>query len=236
MTNPTPKSIIIVGSGVFGLSTAYALSQRSLYTNTQITVLDRSPFPSPDGSSIDTSRIVRTDYSDPAYASLASAAQAEWRKQGPSDLGGEGRYTESGVVLVADKGVQGEEYVKKSWENVRKLMEKAGDENALRELGSRELIEKEVGTGGGAGDWGYLNRRSGWADAEAGMRWLRRQVEATGKVEFVLAQVEALLREEKKVIGVSLKGGKEIRADLTVCPSQTIGHSSPRKKPPADRI
>lgn len=106
----SPSSIQIVGSGVFGLSTAYALAQRPAYAKAQITVVDRSPFPSPDGSSIDASRIIRADYKDPAYASLAAAAQEEWRKQGKDELGGEGRYTESRLVLVADRGVQGEHY------------------------------------------------------------------------------------------------------------------------------
>src|ERR1700712_2205203 len=117
MAPDPPPSILILGSGVFGLSTALALSTRPSFKHTTITVLDRSPFPSPDGSSVDTSRIIRADYSDPAYASLAASAQEIWRQQGPSDLGGEGRYSESGLVLAADKGRQGEKYVRESLEN-----------------------------------------------------------------------------------------------------------------------
>ncbi|KAG0649829.1 L-pipecolate oxidase [Hyphodiscus hymeniophilus] len=210
------SSILIIGSGVFGLSTAHALSQRPSFSSTTITVLDRSPFPSPDGSSIDTSRIIRADYSDPAYASLAAAAQEEWRKQGPNDLGGEGRYTESGLVLVADRGAPGEHYVRESQANVCSLMATAGDRDAVCELPTRASIEEALGTGGGSGDWGYINRRSGWADAEGGMVWLRRKVELSGRVGFRHVEVETLIKEGKKVVGVKLADGEKVRADLVI--------------------
>jgi sarcosine oxidase/L-pipecolate oxidase len=215
MTSP-PTSIFIVGSGVFGLSTAYALAQRPTYSNTKITVLDRSPFPSPDGSSIDTSRIVRADYSDPAYAALASAAQSEWRKQGANELGGEGRYTECGLVLVADKGVQGEEYVRESCENVKNLSSAAGDKDAIQELATRTEIDAAVGTGGGNGDWGYINRRSGWADAEAGVRFMRSRVEGTGRVTFLQGEAQSLIKDGSKVTGVKLADGQTLKAELVI--------------------
>jgi len=91
------------------------------------------------------------------------------------------------------------------------MMEKTGDRDAVRDLGGRAEIEKCVGTGGGSGDVGYVNWRSGWADAEGGMRWLRRQVEGTGRVEFECEEVLQLVREGKRVVGVKTKGGKELK-------------------------
>ncbi len=211
-----PPSILIIGSGVFGLSTALSLSRRPQYSQTVITVLDRSPFPSSDGSSIDTSRIIRADYSSPAYASLAARAQKEWRKTGPSDLGGEGRYWESGLVLVADTGRQGEQYVKSSWENVQNIMKQDGDLDGVSELPNGEAIMAAVGTGGGSGDWGYINRRSGWADAEASMCWLRRAVESTDRIKFLHGEAEQLLKSGKKVHGAVLRDGRTIEADLVI--------------------
>jgi sarcosine oxidase/L-pipecolate oxidase len=216
MARSPPSSILIVGSGVFGLSTAYSLSLTPFYIHTKIQVLDRSHFPSPDGSSIDTSRIIRADYHDAAYANLAAQAQCEWRKQGPEDLGGERRYSESGLVLVADAGVQGEEYVKGSYENVVRMMKEAGDGEGVEALEDREAIEKMVGTGGGSGCTGYVNRRSGWANAEAGMRWLRGKVEGTKRVNFLHAEVVKLVKEDRKVIGVRLKSGEILKAELVI--------------------
>jgi len=104
-----PSSILIVGSGAFGLSTAWALARRDAFSQCSITILDRSDPSKPDvflardAASIDTSRIIRADYSDPAYAALAVEAQLEWRKQAePTDLGAQGRYNESGLIVVAD--------------------------------------------------------------------------------------------------------------------------------------
>jgi FAD dependent oxidoreductase len=61
-------SVLIVGAGVFGLSTALHLA-RDGYTN--ITVLDRSPVPSPYSAGNDLNKIVRAEYEDPFYAELA---------------------------------------------------------------------------------------------------------------------------------------------------------------------
>jgi len=48
MASFPPKEILILGSGVFGLSTAYALAQRPSFASSKITVVDRSPFPAPE--------------------------------------------------------------------------------------------------------------------------------------------------------------------------------------------
>lgn len=213
-----PSSILILGSGVFGLSTAYALTQNPNFSQTTITVLDRSPFPSPDGSSIDTSRIIRPDYKDPAYAALAAQAQNQWRQQGSDELGGQGRYSESGLCLVADEGKQGMGYVEASLENVKVLHEQDGHVDGLKVLESKEEIEQFLGFGGGSGNWGYINFRSGWADAEAAMRWLRKRAEATSRINFRVGEVEKLATavDGRTVHGAVCNDGTIITADLTI--------------------
>jgi glycine/D-amino acid oxidase-like deaminating enzyme len=47
-----PGMILIVGAGVFGLSTALALCERQDFNDTSIVVIDRCPFPAPDGASV----------------------------------------------------------------------------------------------------------------------------------------------------------------------------------------
>lgn len=223
-----PKSILIIGSGAFGLSTALSLTKRPEWSSTDITVLDRAPqFPAQDGSSIDSSRIVRADYADPAYAALAEAAQREWRKPGPDSIGGEGRYTESGFILAADTGPLVREtggvtvktglgYCKSSYANTREIAQREGRPGSVVELKDRAAIAGAAASGAAFGDWGYLNESSGWADAEASMMWLYRKVVATGRVKFVSGTVERLETEGERVTGVRLKDGSSLNAEFVI--------------------
>jgi len=47
-----PRSILIIGSGVFGLSTVYSLCKNILFKNVEITLVDRAEFPASDGASV----------------------------------------------------------------------------------------------------------------------------------------------------------------------------------------
>ena len=218
----TPDSILIVGSGLFGLSTAWALTKRSQYDNTIITIVDnaRGQFPPVDAASVDTSRIIRADYADPDYSALGALCQDEWRKQKDHELGGQGRYSESGFLVMASASEPkvgkktGMEYVKKSWENVDSLAKKTGAPEKVTIYDGRKALQDHIGTKGAPGDWGYLNKMSGWADNGAAMKWLYEQVEKTGRINFVDAEVKELVTEGKKVIGAMLKDGGTLRADV----------------------
>ncbi|KAF2135923.1 uncharacterized protein K452DRAFT_292821 [Aplosporella prunicola CBS 121167] len=241
-SSPVPASILIVGSGVFGLTTAYSLARNPAYSKTTITVVDRQGFPSPDASSIDTSRIIRPDYADPAYAALAYEAQDLWR----GAWGADGRYTETGLCLTAEPGCA--DYVNKSLENVRALeavreevlrataqtantaVQRDNDAQparpALQELRSAAEISRIHTFGGTNGSVGYVNWTSGWADPEASMAHLQALVAATGRVAFVRATVTRLLfahaettvpsAQSSRVLGAALDDGRELRAEVTV--------------------
>jgi sarcosine oxidase / L-pipecolate oxidase len=62
------QNILIVGAGVFGLSTALHLGQDG-YSN--ITVIDRESLPSSCSAGNDLNKIVRAEYEDPFYTELA---------------------------------------------------------------------------------------------------------------------------------------------------------------------
>lgn len=240
----SPSSLLIIGSGVFGLSTALALTRRPEFSSCSIIVVDRSDaasgvFPAVDAASVDTSRIIRADYADSAYADLGAQAQLQWRKQtDPTDLGAQGRYTESGLLLVADgpapppntppapptdldkTKLTGMDYARLSWANVLSL---ASDNPALarqiRELPDAAAIRVASRTGGSgstSGTWGYINEGSGWADAGASMAWLYKQVKQTQRVTFVAGTVVTLDRAGNKVTGATLSDGRVLSADLVV--------------------
>ncbi|KAH9050938.1 FAD dependent oxidoreductase [Lactarius deliciosus] len=122
------ESIIIVGAGCFGISTAYHLLQRG-YTN--VTVLDRSEkLPAPDAASTDINKIVRTSYPDVFYTQLARDAIQEWNK---SDEWGD-CYRGCGVLVIggADDDDAEQPYSSKAYANdvatgVRTLRFSSGD-------------------------------------------------------------------------------------------------------------
>ncbi|KAJ5092452.1 hypothetical protein NUU61_007322 [Penicillium alfredii] len=71
------SEVLIIGTGVFGISTTYHLAQQST-TPSSITVPDQAPLPSPHAASIDVNKIVCADYSSPLYMDLALEAMDAW--------------------------------------------------------------------------------------------------------------------------------------------------------------
>ena len=215
---PIPSSILIVGAGVFGLSTALALAQRPAFHNTTLTLLERQPFPAADGASTDTSRIIRADYADDAYALLAHEAAQAWR--GP--LGADGRFMPSGLCLVTnDASPAGARYLSRSLANVRarlRLPEGPRARGGVTVLRDAAAVRDVMGAmGGDAGQAGYVNWTSGWAHAADAMRYVRAQVEATGRVRFRQAEVRRLVGGDGgAVVGVETTAGETLTAELTV--------------------
>jgi sarcosine oxidase/sarcosine oxidase subunit beta len=73
---PDRLSVIIVGAGIMGLCTAWALARRGH----KVTVLDQHAIPNPAGSSYDEHRIIRHAYGAMhGYARLMPQAFAAWR-------------------------------------------------------------------------------------------------------------------------------------------------------------
>ncbi|KAL4935803.1 hypothetical protein BDV06DRAFT_118826 [Aspergillus oleicola] len=209
-----PENILIVGGGVFGLSTALSLSHR--HPHSKITLLESSPtIPNPHGSSVDTSRIIRADYSNLTYAKLASEAVDLWRS---TEWGAEGRYTQNGLLLVyPDGNSTAKEYTTKSYHNVKGLGEDAQFLPTKRDvLTAAPAYGETLNVAGG-----YVNWSSGWADAEAGVRFAKEKLDREGKVIFRTGEVSQLLfspSDNKTITGVVLNDTNKttITADLVI--------------------
>ena len=162
------------------------------------------------------------DYADRAYAALGAEAQKLWRQE----WGQENRYHEVGLCFTAEPGK--EAYVASSMENVQSLilaeLEVNGPDAASSVLDSIQILNglhdmlSVTKTGGASGTHGYLNRRSGWADADASMRFGRKKLESYHRVKFVTGTVTRLLFSATRdvVEGAVLDDGRVLRADLTV--------------------
>ncbi|KAK5940126.1 hypothetical protein PMZ80_007544 [Knufia obscura] len=223
-TDSSPKDILIVGAGVFGLSTAIALLERPQYNNSRITVIDSSQtLPNPVGSSVDASRIIRADYANPSYAKLACLAQTHWRDQTPAGWGGQGRYTQTGFVLTGEQGQ--EAYVREAMHNVQDLARQGlpMELDKIQQLNNLSDIRKATGLVGVSGETGYANWNSGWADAEACVAFAINKIKShpnnEGRVSIKPNTKVAHLTfapTTQQCTGVQLTNSTTISANLTI--------------------
>ncbi|KAL9126903.1 MAG: hypothetical protein Q9217_004117 [Psora testacea] len=244
---------------VLNVSTFHALLLSPFYQTTTLTLLDHylpilspaQPIAShnslletqnPHAASIDSSRIIRADYANPAYTKLAREAQGKWRAGFGKSSNGRDVYWQSGIVVSA--GREGNEYVQSAQRNCEEL----GYETESLQGG--RAIRRGVGFGGirggeeeggeeSVGFSGYINGASGWADAGAAMAGLmeevvrlarqrNRDMEAkggVGKVSFKTAKARRLLFTESasannhnrsRIVGVVLEDGAVLKAHLTI--------------------
>lgn len=188
------EPVLIVGAGVFGLSTALNLASRG-YSN--VTVLDRAPPPVPDGSSVDVSRVIRCDYADPFYAKLAREAIDEWCQEPWKP-----HFHNTGFVLASETP---DEYIDKCKGNLRQEGHKIIDFDT-----SAELVQKFPAFPSSIGQLrGYINPTGGWANAEGAIRLLAEICVAKG-VSFVSGPrgtVKSLIIEGTRVEGVETLAG-----------------------------
>lgn len=137
--------LIVVGGGVFGLSTALEAGRRGRRT----LCVDRGGVPNPVAASYGPSRKIRSTYLDPHYTRLAVEAMAEWRRL-ETETGTE-LYVAAGNLNVSDGAADThldtlEANARRGGAKVRRL-----DADALRRefpqfrRGRRALLEEEAG-------------------------------------------------------------------------------------------
>lgn len=225
--NQVPEKILVLGTGVFGLTLLWELMKR--YPRTQFIVVspsipeipasaDTSSHHAADAAapriaSNDVNRIIRPDYADPEYAELMRLTMPKWR----DTPGLSSHYHESGLLLTADKNTIAEQYVGKSLANVKaqgRHIEEYRDEASVK-AAMRSSVANATGSSG------YLNKQSGWADAGGALDWVWEQVAAASKsrnVRFIRKPVERLVtsKDARTIVGAVVEGGEEIKADLTI--------------------
>lgn len=207
-------SILIVGAGCFGISTAYHLLQRGFTT---VTVIDRSKvLPAPDAASTDINKIVRTSYSDPFYAQLARDAIQSWKNV--EEWGD--TYHESGVVVLGSDEV----YASDSYTNdvaIGARITNLDDRKAIL-----SAFPSDVKIGALDGMKGYLNRDGGWAFATQGITKMTDRVRSMGGTVIGAKDARELLRVNGRTTGVKCSDGTTMDADLVVIASGSWTASS----------
>jgi sarcosine oxidase/L-pipecolate oxidase len=239
--SPQATTYLIVGAGVFGLSTALHLARSK--PGASVVLLDRNDVPNPASASYDLNKIIRADYRDPFYMKLALEACAAW----DADPLYAPHFHQSGMVFAENVG--------KCDDMLRNLaaLDSASDSSsddsddcaspaAMTPAPSACLLSVEQARAAFAslGDANlqgaeriYLNPLSGWADALPVLRGVVGEAVARGVV-FRRAEIAKLLFVERadmavgkvakgaaaglKCRGVRTNDGLDILADrIVVC-------------------
>ena len=205
------RTVLIIGAGIFGTSTAYHLSQQIPTSN--ITIVDQHPLPTPGaasedppyGASHDINKIVRSDYPDAYYMALAEEAIAAW---GSWELI-KPFYHRSGWIMMDKEGSDLAKRIRQSYH------QRAGPD-PTRDIGLDEVrfgwggILKDVDAGGTQG--AYHNASAGWAEADKAVAAMLDDTVRRG-VKYCQGKLQELILGERGIEAVKMQDEQILRAD-----------------------
>jgi sarcosine oxidase / L-pipecolate oxidase len=203
-SNIDRSEILIVGAGIFGISTACHLA--STHPNpSSITVLDRAPCPSPQAASSDINKIVRADYSSPYYVDLAYEAMDAWNSS--STL--QPFYHRTGWIMLDEKDSDLAERIRKNFRNSGRPDE--SKDISLEEVkGKWDGILRDIDTTDY--DKAYLNPSAGWVNASLATAAMMKEAISKG-VRYEVGEVQELVFSGNRLEGVRTEDGKLHVAD-----------------------
>lgn len=220
-----PDEIIIIGTGIFGLSTALALAER--HPSVKVNVVDRFEPPVMDSTSVDTTRCLRYDYVNPLYAELAIESIDKIRKDPEVSQ----FFRPCGMTFVYD-GKPGvwEDAWNHEFETSSSLPTKwSGKVVPFEQNTTKEVFQNIHGVSENPVDSQVLGREHQWCKAytnyQDGLIDAKKSIEAYYKkclkcpsISFTFKEVEEIVYKEDSSTakGVKLIDGEVILADLVI--------------------
>ncbi|PGH12787.1 hypothetical protein AJ80_06611 [Polytolypa hystricis UAMH7299] len=189
------SEILIIGAGIFGVSTAYHLSLTHPDPS-RVTILDVAPHPAPRAASTDMNKIIRADYTSRFYMELAYEAMDVWEKL--PIFTEAGVFHRTGWVLFDSKGDGKGASIRKRFRassradpTVDFTVEGAQTKwNGVLSQTSLEELEPA-----------YANPAAGWADADDALKLLLDEA-IRRKVRYEVGEVHRLILGENGISGV----------------------------------
>ena len=177
------SDVLIVGAGIFGVSTAYHLSLIH-HDPSRITILDRAPVPSPQAASTDINKIVRPDYGSLFYMQLGYEALDKWIEQPWLRE----HFHQTGWVALDEKDSD-------LHQRIRDNFKSSGRPDTTTAI---SLDQVRTSWGGVLSninmdefDKAYTNSSPAWADASSAVHAMMQKSSENG-VQYVVGEVKSL--------------------------------------------
>lgn len=201
-------SVLIVGGGAFGTSTAFHLNQRGY---SSVTVLDRFDAPSTDAAATDLNKVIRFDYPNPLYSALGREAYDAWTS--PSSLFA-GLYRKTGWIMSGHE-------MTVDW--LKKAFSQAKDENRqdVGWLSAGDIKSRWPAFSGRFPGWTNLfSGNAGWVSSGEALLRMAKAAETNG-VKYVCGRSGTAVRliyDDKNGVctGVLTADGSTHTADLII--------------------
>jgi len=205
------SSILILGAGTFGLSTAYHFAKAGF---SNIKVLEKSTsVPPVDSAGNDLNKIIRAEYEDPFYAELALQAMRGWRTPLFAPY-----YHETGYLL-ANSAAAPEKAKKTLLKSLSSIQQHPAFRGRISPIETRQDITSVVPQFSGPMQWkGYFNRFAGYAHAADALVAIYSACCALGVMFHLGDVVEALTYNaaQDRCTGATTTSGKTYTADVVV--------------------
>ncbi|KAI1617298.1 oxygen oxidoreductase [Exophiala viscosa] len=210
MSTTKPQSILIVGAGTWGNSTALHLMRRGY---TDVTLVDPYPVPSPISAGNDVNKIVEqgifSEGDDEAFVAktVLDAANKGWT----SDPVFSPYYHDTGYIVAASSPDGLKQLFDRERPDINPDFVRLEDAESFR-----KTMPDGILTGDFPGWKGlYKSTGAGWVHARKALVSCATEAKKLG-ARYVVAEVTALIFEDGDVKGVKTKVGREMRAHTTI--------------------
>ncbi|GHO48380.1 NAD(P)/FAD-dependent oxidoreductase [Ktedonospora formicarum] len=194
--------LLVVGAGIFGLTTALEMKARGYH----VAVLDPGPLPHPLAASTDISKIVRMEYgSDEGYMELAERAYASWFQW--NEMLGDTFFHDVGVTMLTRAPMAPGEFEYESYSLLRRRA------HTPERLSAEAITQRFPAWKAGAFVDGFFHAKGGYVESGRVIEAIARFSQAQGINLYPEHKVEALLKEGQQVRGVCTSTGDTFYAE-----------------------